>query len=41
MFHTPNQELLFLCVTLLIEMIIRPDLTEILRPYHLKCKVMS
>ncbi len=41
MFIVPNQELLILCVTLLIETIIRSDLTEMLRPYRLKRKVAT
>ena len=34
-----NLELVVLCVTLLIETSIRPDLTEMLRPYSQTCKV--
>ena len=34
MFNEPNLELVVLCVTLLIETSIRPDLTEMLRPYR-------
>lgn len=40
MFNEPNLELVVLCVTLLIETSIRPDLTEMLRPYSQTCKVM-
>lgn len=32
-------ELAVLCATLLIEAAIQPDLTEMLRPYNLMCKV--
>ena len=40
MFNEPNLELVVLCVTLLIETSIRPDLTEMLRPYSQPCNVM-
>ena len=40
MFNEPNLELVVLCVTLLIETSIRPDLTEMLLPYSQTCKVM-
>ena len=40
MFNEPNLELVVLCVTLLIETSIRPDLTEMLRPYSQTCKVI-
>ena len=40
MFNEPNLELVVLCVTLLIETSIRPDLTEMLRPYSQMCKVI-
>lgn len=40
MFNEPNLELVVLCVTLLIETSIRPDLTEMPRPYSQTCKVM-
>lgn len=40
MFNESNLELLVLCVMLLIETSIRPDLTEMLRPYSQTCKVM-
>lgn len=40
MFNEPNLELVVLCVTLLIETSIRPDLPEMLRPYSQTCKVM-
>lgn len=37
----PNVELMVLCVTLLIETLIRSDLTEMLRPYSQSHKVIS
>jgi hypothetical protein len=38
MFIEPNVELVFQCVTLLIEISIRSDLTEMLRPYRLNAQ---
>ena len=40
MFNEPNLELVVLCVTLLIRTSIRPDLTEMLRPYSQRVMVM-
>ena len=40
MFNEPNLELVVLCVTLLIETSIRPDLTEMRRAYSQTRKVI-
>ncbi len=39
MFDESSIGLAVLCATLLIEAAIQPDLTEMLRPYSLMCKV--